>query len=289
MEAPRRPGAGDHPVNPPTGPGSDPAPGTAAGAGAETRDGTAGRREEATWLKACLNGARRPGDHPALPLTPLELAEAAREARGAGADAVHLHPRDEAGSESLSAAHIGAAVRAVREACPGLPVGVSTGLWITGGDVGARRDAVRGWAALAPGELPDFASVNLSEPGFDALWHDLRRLGVGVEAGVWSVDDADALAATGLDCVRVLVEILGGPAETAVSRARAVLDRLAELGVPGPRLLHGEGDPAWILLDEAGQSGLATRIGLEDVLHSPVGDPVGGNAELVRLARARLA
>ncbi len=297
MEAPRRPGAGDHPVDPttgpavdpPTGPGSDPAPGTAAGGGAETRGGATGRREGATWLKACLNGARRPGDHPALPLTPLELAEAAREARGAGADAVHLHPRDEAGSESLSAAHIGAAVRAVHEACPGLPVGVSTGLWITGGDVDARRDAVRGWAALAPGELPDFASVNLSEPGFEALWHDLRRLGVGVEAGVWSVDDADALAATGLECVRVLVEILGGPAETAVPRARAVLDRLAELGVPGPRLLHGEGDPAWILLDEAGQSGLATRIGLEDVLHGPVGDPVGGNAELVRLARARLA
>ncbi|MEU4535679.1 3-keto-5-aminohexanoate cleavage protein [Streptosporangium sp. NPDC023825] len=279
----------DPEVNPPAGPGSDPAPRTAAGGGAEARGGTAVRRGEATWLKACLNGARRPGDHPALPLTPLELAEAAREARGAGADAVHLHPRDEAGSESLSAAHVGAAVRAVREACPGLPVGVSTGLWITGGDVDARRDAVRGWAALAPGGLPDFASVNLSEPGFEGLWHDLRRLGVGVEAGVWSVDDADALAATGLDCVRVLVEILGGPAGTAVSRARAVLDRLAELGVPGPRLLHGEGDPAWILLDEAGQSGLATRIGLEDVLHSPVGDPVGGNAELVRLARARLA
>jgi uncharacterized protein (DUF849 family) len=67
-----------------------------------------------------------------------------------------------------------------------------------------------------------------------------------------------------------------------------VLDRLDELGVPGPRLLHGEGEPAWILVDEAGQLGMATRIGLEDVLHSPVGDPVEGNAELVRLARARL-
>jgi hypothetical protein len=73
-----------------------------------------------------------------------------------------------------------------------------------------------------------------------------------------------------------------------VSRAHAVLDRLDQLGVPGPRLLHGEEDPAWILVDESGQLGLATRIGLEDVLHSPVGDPVDGNAELVRLARVRL-
>ncbi|WP_433369946.1 3-keto-5-aminohexanoate cleavage protein [Streptosporangium sp. CA-115845] len=250
---------------------------------------TGAPRSGALWLKACLNGARRPGDHPALPLAPLELAEAAREAREAGADAVHMHPRDEGGSESLSAVHIGAAVRAVREACPGLPVGVSTGLWITGGDVEARRAAVRGWAALAPGDLPDFASVNLSEPGFRDLWHDLRRLGVDVEAGVWSTDDADALAASGLQCARVLVEILGDPADTAVRRARAILDRLAELGVPGPRLLHGEEEPTWILLDFAGQSGLATRIGLEDVLHGPTGDPVGGNPELVRLARARLA
>ncbi|MEV7010222.1 3-keto-5-aminohexanoate cleavage protein [Streptosporangium sp. NPDC051022] len=239
-------------------------------------------------VKACLNGSRKPGDHPALPLTPLQLAEAAREAREAGAAAVHMHPRDEAGRESLSAACVGAAVRAVRRACPGLPVGVSTGLWMTGGDAGARGEAVRGWAALPGGERPDFASVNLSEPGFTGLWHDLRRLGVDVEAGVWSTGDAEALAATGLECVRVLVEIIGGAPDTAVSRAHAVLRRLDELAVAGPRLLHGEGEPAWILVDEAGQLGLATRIGLEDVLHSPVGEPVGGNADLVRLALARL-
>ncbi|GGS73568.1 hypothetical protein GCM10010156_35540 [Planobispora rosea] len=242
-----------------------------------------------TLIKACLNGSRRPGDHPALPLTPLELAEAAREAREAGAGAVHIHPRDEAGRESLSAVHIGAAVGAVRRAAPGLPVGVSTGLWITGGDAQERRRQVRGWAALPPERRPDFASVNLSEPGFPDMWEDLRRLGVDVEAGVWSVEDAEALAATGLECVRVLVEIIGGTEETAVARAHAVLDRLDELAVPGPRLLHGEHAPTWVLVDEAGRLGLATRIGLEDVLHNPVGGPVAGNAELVRLARARLA
>ncbi|MEU4829944.1 3-keto-5-aminohexanoate cleavage protein [Streptosporangium sp. NPDC023615] len=260
-------------------------------AGAPERPGEAAGRPgaAATWLKASLNGARSPGDHPALPVTPLQLAEAARGARGAGADAVHMHPRDEAGRESLSAAHIGAAVRAVREACPGLPVGVSTGLWMTAGDTGARRAAVRGWETLEGAGRPDFASVNLAEPGFADLWKDLRRLGVGVEAGVWTPEGAEALAAGGLECERVLVEILGGPAGTAVARASAVLDRLDGLGVPGPRLLHGEEEPTWILLDEAGQRGLATRIGLEDVLHGPDGAPVDGNTELVRLARARLA
>ncbi|GIH98000.1 3-keto-5-aminohexanoate cleavage protein [Planobispora takensis] len=240
-------------------------------------------------IKACLNGSRSPGEHPALPLTPLQLAEAAREAHGAGAAAVHIHPRDEAGRESLSAVHIGAAVGAVRRAVPGLPVGVSTGLWITGGDVHTRREAVRGWDSLPARERPDFASVNLSEPGFPHLWKDLQRLGVGVEAGVWSVADAEALAGTGLECVRVLVEIIGGDARTAVPRAHAVLDRLDDLAVPGPRLLHGEHAPAWVLVDEAGRLGLSTRIGLEDVLQGPDGEPVDGNAHLVRLARARPA
>ncbi|MFI6509804.1 3-keto-5-aminohexanoate cleavage protein [Streptosporangium sp. NPDC050855] len=268
-------------------------PGRPTGGDREGPEASPGRGERSaaapTWLKACLNGARRPDEHPALPVTPLQLAEAAREARGAGADAVHIHPRDEAGSESLSASHIGAAVRAVRAACPGLPVGVSTGLWMTGGDAGARRAAIRGWEALDASGLPDFASVNLAEPGFADLWKDLRRLGVEVEAGVWTPEGAEALAATGLECARVLVEIIGGQAGTALARAHAVLDRLDELGVPGPRLLHGEEEPTWILLDEAGQLGLATRIGLEDVLHGPQGDPVDGNTELVRLARARLA
>ena len=77
-----------------------------------------------TMIKACLNGNRRAGDHPALPLTPLELAEAAREAREAGADAVHMHPRDEAGSESLSAVHIGCGrPRGTAGRAPGSPSG----------------------------------------------------------------------------------------------------------------------------------------------------------------------
>lgn len=50
----------------------------------------------------------------------------------------------------------------------------------------------------------------------------------------------------------------------------------------------GEEEPTWILLVETGRPGPVTRIGLEDVLHGPTGDPVGGNPVLVGLARARL-
>ena len=84
-------------------------------------------------LKACLNGKRSQDENPAVPVTPAELARDAAAAVAAGAEAIHLHARGPDGAESVRAADVGAAVAAVRAACPGTPVGVSTGLWITTG------------------------------------------------------------------------------------------------------------------------------------------------------------
>lgn len=241
-------------------------------------------------VKACLNGGRRPDEHPAVPVTAAELAASAVTAVAAGADALHLHPRDPHGAESLHARDVGAAVGAVRAACPGVPVGVTSGLWISDGDVGRRSDAVAGWAALPTEARPDFASVNVAEAGFVDLADALGRAGIGVEAGVWSPGDAAALAASGAGpLLRVLVEIVDGPAETAVARSEAILARLDELGVRGPRLLHGEDAGCWPLIAHAGRLGLPTRIGLEDTLVGPDGTTITGNAELVTHALAVLA
>ena len=245
-------------------------------------------------LKACLNGGRQPAEHPAVPRTPAELAAAARDAVRAGAEAVHLHPRAADGSESLLAGDLGAAVGAVRGSCPGVPIGVSTGLWITAGDAARRQAEVRAWAGLDAGQRPDFASVNLSEPGAAELLSALADAGVGVEAGVWSVADARELADTlarGVTWLRVLVEILNLPASQAVAAADQVLaavhtldPRLADGRLPV--LLHGEGDACWPLIRHAGRLALATRIGLEDTVTGPTGEPVQDNAHLVRLAAA---
>jgi uncharacterized protein (DUF849 family) len=62
---------------------------------------------------------------------------------------------------------------------------------------------------------------------------------------------------------------------------------LALLPDPGPEvLLHGEGSSSWPVLRHAVRRGLATRIGLEDVLALPDGTPAPDNAALVRAARA---
>lgn len=236
-------------------------------------------------MKVCLNGDRAPGDHPGLPTDPAGLAQAAEAAVAAGAEAVHLHPRDTSGRESLAAADVGAAVAAVRAACPGTGVGVSTGLWITDGDPRTRRAAVAGWADLDDASRPDFASVNVSETGWTQLIAALHTASIEVEAGVWSVADARALAAfrPGDRLARILIEIIGGPAETATARADQILAELDRTAASEPRLLHGEGDACWPLVAHAGALGLASRIGLEDTLSGPYGEAITGNAELVRL------
>ena len=270
-------------------------------------------------VQACLNGGRSRAEHPAVPITAAELASAARACVEAGAEAVHLHPRAPDGGESLLAGDVGAAVGAVHRSCPRIPVGVSTGLWITGGDVWRRQAQVGAWADLPAVQRPDFASVNLSEPGAPALVGLLAEAGIGVEAGVWSVQDAEALVLDGpagrQPWLRVLVEILepsagtpgsassdgfagsvgfggsGGSstrADGAIERADEVLAAVRGAGVDCPVLLHGEREACWPVLRHAGRLGLATRIGLEDVTLGPAGEPVRDNAHLVELARREL-
>ena len=131
-------------------------------------------------MKVCLNGGRGRADHPAVPLTPAELAMSAAAAIQAGAEAVHA-PRSE-------------------------------------------------------------------------------------------------------EWLRILVEVIDVPAPDAVAAADEILRGLDDLSAPTPRLLHGEGPSCWPLIAHAGRLGLATRIGLEDVLAGPDGALVSGNAELVQLA-----
>jgi uncharacterized protein (DUF849 family) len=247
--------------------------------------------EGSTWLttrirrvKACLNGQRDRAEHPAVPVTPAQLAAAAVAAVAAGAEAVHVHPRGPDGRQSLRAPDVGAAVAAIRAASPATPVGVTTGLWITNDRV-TRRDDVADWADLADEQRPDFASVNLSETGWQELTAMLDEAGIGVEAGVWSVRDAELAAGpVAADWLRILVEVSRTPAAEATARADEILARLADAEVTAPILVHGEGESCWPLIAHAGRLGLATRIGLEDVLTGPRGEPVADNAELVRLA-----
>ncbi|MGD9510617.1 MAG: 3-keto-5-aminohexanoate cleavage protein [Geminicoccaceae bacterium] len=234
-------------------------------------------------VQACLNGARPHGYHTALPFSPAETARDAAAVVRAGAAEIHLHVRDEAGRESLAPDAVDATLLAVRAAVPGTLVGVSTGDWIEG-DEDRRLAHIAGWR-----ELPDHASVNLSEPGAAAVIELLHRRGVGIEAGLATTADAERLARLGLAalCLRVLVEIEEQDPAAALARADAVLAALAAAGIRKPLLLHGFDATVWPLVQRALALGLSTRVGLEDGAALPDGTPAADNAGLVRAA-ARL-
>ncbi len=231
-------------------------------------------------LKACLNGARPAGGLVGLPVTPSEVARDAQAAREAGAGAVHVHPRDAEGRERLEAATIGATVSAIRSLAPGLPIGVSTGDWIEP-DARARLDLVRSWDVL-----PDFASVNLHEAGAVALAELLIERGVGVEAGVWTVEAAEAFVGSAIAsrCLRVLIEPRATDALDALLTADAIGAVLDRSGNELPRLLHGTREGAWGVLRAALDAGLDLRIGLEDTSMLPDGSEARSNAELIAAA-----
>jgi uncharacterized protein (DUF849 family) len=206
-------------------------------------------------LQAALNGPYTKDDHPAMPITAPELAADARACVEAGAGAIHMHPRDGDGRESLAAEVIDATVREVRAAC-GVPVGVSTGAWI-------EPDLERRLALISQWTEPDYASVNISEDGWQEVVRALRERGIGVEAGVWSVEDARALKESGLasDLTRSLIEPVDVRASEAVALVAAIR---GEVG--GSILQHGDGEATWILIEDAARNGLDTRVGLEDTL-----------------------
>jgi uncharacterized protein (DUF849 family) len=231
-------------------------------------------------LQGCLNGSRAPGDHPAVPVRPEDLAAAATEAVASGAAALHIHQRGADGAQTLAAEPCGRAISAIRSACPDVPVGLTTGAWIEA-DPDRRLELVAAWELL-----PDYASVNLSEAGSVALIELLLDRGIGVEAGLWTVADAEVLLETGLAgrCVRLLLEVMEADTEDARANVAAMERLLDEAGCATPQLQHGEGDPTWPVLVRALESGRDLRIGLEDTLELPDGRRAGGNGELVTAA-----
>ncbi|PIP00465.1 3-keto-5-aminohexanoate cleavage protein [Pleomorphomonas carboxyditropha] len=226
-------------------------------------------------VQACINGARPFDYHPALPLTVEAMARDSAACVAAGAAEIHLHPRAADGQESLAA--VDETIRLVRRACPGTLVGVSTGAWIEG-DQRRTRDYIAAWRVL-----PDYASVNLSEADAPAVIDLLHGIGVGVEAGLASVEDARRLVALA-DCQRVfriLIEIDEQELSTAGRIADGIAAVLAEAGLARPILLHGFDATVWHFVDLARQRRWSTRVGLEDGCHRAQGDVARNNAQLV--------
>lgn len=233
------------------------------------------------YLQAALNGDR---DHPAAPRTPEELARDAHLTVAAGAQSLHLHAYDEHGSETLAAGPCAAALRAVRVVCPGVPISLTTSASIEP-DPARRLALIAEWV-----ELPDLVTANMGEAGILDLCELLLARGIGIEAGLLSLNDARLFVASGIAprCVRAMVEPLDADPDEAVAHAAAIEQALAEGAGRLPQIHHGDGVASWAVNRRAVARGHGVRTGLEDTPVLPDGRTASGNAELVAAAVAMI-
>ena len=232
-------------------------------------------------LQACLNGGRGKSENEAVPVTPEELAQDARAARQAGADELHIHPRNKDGEESLAPDDVAATLTAVRDAVPGMPVGVGSGEWIAPGKH-ARLELMREWEVL-----PDYASVNLNEETAFETMETLISMGIGIEAGIWIEDDAELFVNSPFKdkFLRILLEMPSGDAERDLATYPRTIKILRDAGIEGPFLLHGLDGSKWTMARQAFADRLDTRVGFEDGLFMPDGSTASSNAEIIEAAR----
>jgi uncharacterized protein (DUF849 family) len=197
---------------------------------------------------------------------------------------LHIHPRDAEGQQTLASLPIGVALSAIRALCPTIAIGVSTAAWIEP-DTGRRLQFVQDWQVL-----PDFASVNFSEPGAAELCRLLSARGIAIEAGLATADDAQLLLSLGSmqHCIRVLIEPDEQGLDRALARVREIERVLDGARIQTPRLLHGGDATAWPLLVAAFECGYESRIGLEDTLRLPDGRLARDNAELIAVAYKKI-
>jgi uncharacterized protein (DUF849 family) len=214
-------------------------------------------------VQCAMNGSWHHHDHPDVPVTLEEIAVDAAACQRAGARSVHLHPRRPGdGIETLASGVHDAVVAAVRSTSPGLEISCSTQQDIDLGGLPDRHAAIRAWRSP-----PDLVTLNLAEDGSLELGAALLDCGIGIEAGVFTLADAERLVrAPWADRVhRVLVEVIFEHDDAAaVGLARAIDARVAPLG--RPRLWHGDARANWGVVDAGAAAGFDVRVGLEDTI-----------------------
>lgn len=230
-----------------------------------------------TFLQAALNGDRI---HPAVPQTPTAIAEAARAAVDAGAQSVHIHVFDNFGRQTLESAACASVLREIRALCPEIEISLTTFAAIVK-DPAERLRLVEAW-----NEMPDLITANQGEARIVELSELLLSRGVGIEAGLMSIDDAQAFVRSGLAerCRRVLIEPLDADPDVAIRHAAEMEAIVVSAGITLEQVHHGDGIASWAVNRRALDRGHGIRTGLEDTPVLPDGRQAQDNAELVAAA-----
>jgi uncharacterized protein (DUF849 family) len=237
------------------------------------------------------NGARKgKGDHPALPITPAEVAATAAACRAAGATAIHLHARDKSGAHTLDPLIYARYIEAVRDA-----VGGGLFLQVTTEAVGRYTAAEQMAAVQALPLRPDGVSLALRELVPEGGDHGAVRdffawlIESGIEPQLILYDPAEqdrlaALRAAGVvpPTLRHVLFVLGrylAPGETV--EPRALLGFLDRHQAQDPWMVCAFGREETACLAVAAALGGDLRVGFENSTQHGDGRVAADNAERV--------
>jgi uncharacterized protein (DUF849 family) len=233
------------------------------------------------------NGARRgKADHPALPITPAELAAEAKRCVDAGASMMHMHVRRADGTHSLEPADVRPAIDAVRAAV-GSRIVVqmtteSVGIYTTAEQMSAVLDVRPEAVSIA---LRELFSGDGSEARAFCRWLERERIAVQyILYDTADVQQYQRLRADGTiaDRGHWVLFVLGRYRPGQTSSPRDLLPFVAAWGesaVPWAVCAFGAEERACV--GAALALGGHARVGFENNLWSADGKLVRDNAELV--------
>jgi 3-keto-5-aminohexanoate cleavage enzyme len=253
---------------------------------------------------ALIGSIPQRNQNPSLPYTPQELAEAAHLAYKAGAAMVHVHAREDDGSNSVSIERIKASHDAIKEKTPELIVNMTSALGpgATAEQRLAQIEAVR----------PEMASLNMGTMNFaltnkktgevlgDYTFENslimisqfaarMKDIGTKPELEVYSsagIDNYYAIAGSGNFADPVNFNFVWGVCGGNSFRPGTFVAMQQALPPGANFTACGVGVEEWSAITQSILCGGHVRVGLEDNLRMPDGTLAAGNYQLVENAVA---
>ncbi len=252
-------------------------------------------------LTCSLNGVLTdPRTHP-VPYTPAQMAQAARQARDAGAAIVHIHLRDQQTGRmpSWDVALAREVVGAIREAAPGLLINMTTGT------VG---DDISGPLGVLEATRPELAAMNAGSLNYlklrgDGQWawppmlfdnpvakiertlDAMRRLQILPECECFDTGIVRSVAmfmARGMLHAPFTVSLVQGVASGMPARADLlpILIDLLPADTRWQSIVIGR-EEVWPIHRRTAELGGQLRVGLEDTFYLPDGARASSNGALI--------
>lgn len=225
---------------------------------------------------------------PALPITPEEQAQAAKECVEAGASVIHLHVRDDQGKPSQELAHFKRTIDAIIKKCPVRPVLQFS----TGGAVGEKMDRRIAPLTLKP-EMASFntGTINFGEDIFVNTFSEMRELAKAMQQqnviaeyemyDAGHVDNLKKLIKEGVVKPPYHCQFVLGVPGALTGEVDTLVYLKSQLPPDSTWAVAGIGRYQLPLAVHAITMGGHVRVGLEDNIYYAKGQLAKSNAELV--------